>query len=403
MDTDSLVLFLGLIFLLGYLGGLIANRVGLPKVSGYVLVGIALSPTVTGIISEEFLTSATVIVDFALAMVAYSLGGHLKLKNILEQGKIIGLMTFGQGLGAFVFVATATLGFMVFYFPEFAFVDIAALAFLFAALSVTTAPAAVLATVHEYKSRGRFTTTLLAIVALDDALGLMGFALCVAIIKGFILDGGFSFPLVLDPVESILWSTVTGIVPGLVLVWALKHIQKKETLIILTMALFCLAFGTAQQLGLEPLFATMIMGMTVSNIYPGNAPFIFLEQNYETVVFAAFFVLAGAHIDIGLLVDYLPLAVLFVVFRIGGKWVGSYLGGVAAGAPKRFSRYMGLGLAPQAGVAIGLALYIERIPGVAQYAPIIINVIIANTAINEVVGPYLLKLALRHNHDIKGT
>jgi Kef-type K+ transport system membrane component KefB len=403
MDTPSLVLFLGLIFLLGYLGGLIANRVGLPKVSGYVLVGIALSPTVTGIISEEFLKSATVIVDFALAMVAYSLGGHLKLKGIKEQGKIIGLMTLGQGLGAFVFVAAATLVFMVFYFPEFAFVDIAALALLFAALSVSTAPAAVVATVHEYKSRGRFTTTLLAIVALDDALGLMGFAFCVALVKGFVLGTAFSFPLVLDPVESILWSTVTGIVAGLVLVWALQHIQKKETLIILTIALFCLAFGTTQQLGLEPLFATMVMGMTVSNIYPGDAPFIFLEKNYETVVFAAFFVLAGAHIDVGLLVDYLPLAVLFVAFRISGKWVGSYLGGVAAGAPKRFSRYMGLGLAPQAGVAIGLALYIERIPGVAQYAPIIINVIIAKTAINEVLGPYLLKLALRSNHDVKET
>ena len=403
MDTDSLVLFLGLIFLLGYLGGLIANRVGLPKVSGYVLVGIALSPTVTGIISEEFLKSATVIVDFALAMVAYSLGGHLKLKSIKEQGKVIGLMTLGQGMGAFVFVAAATLGFMAFYFPEFAFVDIAALAFLFAALSVTTAPAAVVATVHEYKSRGKFTSTLLTIVALDDALGLMGFALSVAIVKGFILGAGFSFPLVLDPVESILWSTVTGIVAGLALVWALQHIQKKETLIILTMALFCLAFGTAQQLGLEPLFAAMVMGMTVSNIYPGNAPFIFLEKNYETVVFAAFFVLAGAHIDINLLVDYFPLAILFVVFRISGKWVGSYLGGVASRAPKQFSRYMGLGLAPQAGIAIGLALYLERIPGVDQYAPIVINVIIANTAINEVVGPYLLKLALRKNHDIKGT
>jgi len=403
MDTPSLVLFLGLIFLLGYLGGLIANRLGLPKVSGYVLVGIALSPTVTGIISAEFLKSASVIVDFALAMVAYSLGGHLKFKSILKQGKVIGLMTLGQGAGAFVFVAAATLGFMVFYFPEFAFVDIAALAFLFAALSVSTAPAAVVATVHEYKSRGRFTSTLLAIVALDDALGLMGFAFCVALVKGFVLGAGFSFPLVLDPVESLLWSTATGIVAGLVLVWALKHIQKQETLVILTIALFCLAFGTAQQLGLEPLFATMVMGMTVSNIYPGDAPFIFLEKNYETVVFAAFFVLAGAHIDVGLLVDYLPLAVLFVAFRISGKWVGSYLGGVASGAPKRFSRYMGLGLAPQAGVAIGLALYIERIPGVAQYAPIIINVIIAKTAINEVLGPYLLKLALRHNYDVKGT
>jgi Kef-type K+ transport system membrane component KefB len=399
MNDLSLALVVGLIFFLGYLGGLLANRFGLPKVSGYVLVGMAMSPTVTGVISEEFLKAATIVVEFALAMVAYSLGGHLKLRKIWEQGKVIGIMTYGQGTGAFVFVSVATLGFMHFYYPEYAFVDIAALAFLFGALSVSTAPAATIATVYEYKARGRFTSALLAIVALDDALGLLGFALSIAIVKSFVTGAAVSFSLILEPVESLLWSTGLGLAAGLVLVWAMKYMQKREALVILTTALFCITFGAAQQLGFEPLFATMVMGMTVANTYPGDAPFIFIEKSYEAVVFAIFFVLAGAHIDVSLLVEYLPLAVLFVIFRMSGKWVGSYLGGVASGAPKGFSRYMGLGLAPQAGVAIGLALYIERIPGVAQYAPIAINVIIAKTAINEVLGPWLLKVALKKNRE----
>jgi NhaP-type Na+/H+ or K+/H+ antiporter len=173
METISLVLLLGLIFFLGALGGFAANRLGLPKVSGYVVVGIALSPTVTGVISEHFLRSATVIVDFALAMVAYSLGGHLCIEDIKKRGKIIGMMTVGQGVGAFLFVAAATAVFTYFYFPGFQPADTAALALLFGALSVSTAPAAVLATVHEYRAKGSFTTTLLTIVAVDDALGLI--------------------------------------------------------------------------------------------------------------------------------------------------------------------------------------------------------------------------------------
>jgi Kef-type K+ transport system membrane component KefB len=399
MENLSLVLLLGLIFFLGALGGLAANRLGLPRVSGYVVVGIVLSPTVTGVISEQVLRSASVVVDFALAMVAYSLGGHLCIEDIRRHGKVIGMMTVGQGLGAFLFVAAATLVFTYFYFPEFLPADMAALALLFGALSVSTAPAAVVATVHEYRAKGSFTSTLLAIVAVDDALGLIGFALSVAFVKSFVLGVDRSIWMVVEPVESLIFSTALGAAAGLVLSRIFRRTHRKETFAILTFASFCLTFGAAQQMGLEPLFATMVMGVTVANTHLGDAPFMLLEEDYEEVVLAVFFVLAGAHIDVNVLVAYLPLAVLFVAFRMSGKWAGSYLGGVASGAPKRFSRYMGLGLAPQAGVAIGLALYVGRIPGLELYAPIAINVIIAKTAINEVLGPWLLKVALKKNRE----
>jgi Kef-type K+ transport system membrane component KefB len=205
--------------------------------------------------------------------------------------------------------------------------------------------------------------------------------------------------MMVEPVESLVFSTALGAAAGLVLSRIFKRTHRRETFAILTFASFCLTFGAAQQLGLEPLFATMVMGVTVANIYVNDAPFMILEEDYEEVVLAVFFVLAGAHIDVNVLVAYLPLAVLFVAFRMSGKWAGSYLGGVASDAPRDFSRYMGLGLAPQAGVAIGLALYIGRIPGLEPYAPIAINVIIAKTAINEVLGPWLLKVALKRTHE----
>jgi Kef-type K+ transport system membrane component KefB len=398
----SVTLLIAVIFSLGYLGGLLANRVGLPKVSGFVLSGILLSPSVTGIISRDFLDSATVVVDLALAMVAYSLGGHLNFVSIRRHGKSITFMTIGQGLGAYLFVGISSLVFMYFYYPSFSTVDLLSLAILFGALSFSTAPAATVATIHEYKACGTFTSCVLAVVALDDALGLFVFALSVAVVKGLVLGSNPSLASLVEPLVSLLWSLGIGFCAGLAFVWLIKFIEKRDTLVITTVAFFCLSFGLAQQFGLEPLLATMALGITIANIYPGDVPFRFLEKNYETMVFAIFFVLAGAHIEVGLLVDYFPLAILFVMFRMSGKWAGAYVGGTLSKAPRLYSRYMGLALAPQAGIAIGLALYLGRIPLLEQYAAIAINVIIAKTAINEILGPWLLKLALTRTGEVPG-
>lgn len=377
------------------MGGLLANRLGLPKVSGYVLVGIIMSPTVTGIISHEFIKSSSVVIDFALAMVAYDLGGNLRWKALKKYSKSILYITFGQGVVAYVFVAIGTLIFISLFFHQFTSRETLVLAFVFGALSLSTAPAATVAIVHEYKARGDFTSMLLTVVALDDALGLMGFALTIAFIKIFILGSGSSFSSFTEPFIILSSSTLLGILSGLVLIWLLKYLYKKESVIITTVAFFCLSFGMAQQFALEPLLTTMVLGMTVANIFPGNEPFMYLERNYEPVVFAIFFVLAGAHIDISLFVDYFPLAIVFAVCRLSGKWVGAFAGSVLSETPKKISRYMGFGLAPQAGIAIGLALFLERIPAVEHYSAIAINVIIAKTAINEIIGPYLLKFALK--------
>lgn len=389
-----LILLLGLIFALGYLGGLLANKAGLPKVSGYVLVGIVLSPTVTGVISHESLKSSSVVVDFALAMVAYALGGSLRLKTLQRHKKDIFYVTFGETAGAYVFVAFGTFLMMDLFNLWPVRNDFLPLALLFGAISLSTAPAATIATVHEYKAKGSFTSTLLAIVALDDAVGLLVFTLVVAFLSNDVLGSGLALVVIVEPVLSILFSSGLGIFAGLVLVWLLKYIQKKETLVIMTVAIFCLTFGMARHLSLEPLFTTMVLGVTVANIYPGEEPFILIEKNYETIVLAVFFVLAGAHIDITILKDYILLAVAFVVLRISGKCAGSYAGGMVSRSNPNIRRYMGVALVPQAGIAIGLALYLERIPALEQFSAMVINVIIANAAVNEVIGPWLLKTVL---------
>jgi Kef-type K+ transport system membrane component KefB len=380
---------------LGYLGGLLVNRIGLPKVSGYVFIGILLSPTVTGVISHEFVKSSSVIVDFALAMVAYILGGNLRCSDLKKRSKSIFYVTIGQGVGAYVFVAVGTLIFLHLDFFDFAPRDIVALAFIFGALSLSTAPAATVATVHEYKAKGDFPSMLFAVVALDDALGLMGFALTIAFVKNFILDAAVTVPSLIEPFVTLLFSALLGISTGLVLIWLLKYVREKNTVVIFTIAFFCLTFGFAQQFNLEPLFATMLLGVTVANVIPGERPFMYVEKGYEVVVFAIFFVLAGAHIDLSLLVEYFPLAIVFAIFRLSGKWAGSFAGGMLSATPKKTSKYIGLALAPQAGIAIGLALFLERIPAVEQYSVIAINVIVAKTAINEIIGPYMLKFALK--------
>ena len=189
----SVLLILGLIFFFGYLGGLLVNRIGLPKISGYVLVGIIHSPSVTGIISNEFLKSYSVIVDFALAMVAFDLGGHLRWNNLKRHKASIISILLGEGAGAFVSVMLGTFIFMKLLFPAFTINDIFLFSIIFGALSLSSAPAATVATIHEYRARGMLTSTLLAVVALDDALGILVFALTLAFIKVFVLGSSPSF------------------------------------------------------------------------------------------------------------------------------------------------------------------------------------------------------------------
>ncbi len=266
---------------------------------------------------------------------------------------------------------------------------------IFGALSISTAPAATIATIHEYRAKGTLTSTILAIVALDDALGILVFALCLAFIKTFILGSGFSILFIAEPLLKLIFSTILGGLIGLVLIRILKMKIEREAIIVITVAFFCLSFGMARQFALEPLFTTMVLGITVANIFPETKPFEYLEIDYEPLVLAVFFVLAGAHIDFSLFIEYLPLAIVFVIFRLSGKWIGAYIGGALSSTPNNITKYIGLGLAPQAGIAIGLVLYLQRMPALAEYSAVAINVIIAKTAINEIIGPYLLKFALK--------
>ncbi len=392
----SHLLQIGLIFFLGFAGAIAANKLGLPRVSGYIIVGMILAPSMTGIITPAFLKESTLIVDFSLSMVAFCLGGTLGLRNIMRHGRAITLITLGQAAGAYVFVSVAAFSLMGVWFGEFTMSDVVIMSLVFGALSLSTAPAATFATVHEYKASGTFTSTLLAVVALDDALGLMIFSLTLAFINTLINGGAHTLASLAHPLLSIFSSMAIGGILGLTLVIALRFINRKETLIITIVTFFTLSYGIAQTLHLEPLLCAMSVGMTVANLYEDNLPFRILEGNFEPVVLAIFFVLAGAHINLGVLLEYLPLAMIFVCFRIGGKVIGAVLGGKLAGESRAFSRNMGLALAPQAGIAIGLALYLSRLESFAPYAVITMNVILASTAVNEVLGPWLLKVSL-HN------
>jgi len=374
---------------------MLANRIGLPKVSGYVLVGIILSPSVTGIISYDFLKSSSVIIDFALAMIAFDLGGNLRWNNLKKNKTSILFITFGQGAGAFIFVMLGTFIFMKLLFPLYTVNDIFIFSIIFGALSLSTAPAAIMATIHEYRARGPLTSMLLAIVALDDAIGILVFVMTLAFIKFFVLASTPSISYFTEPFLSLTYSTLLGVSVGLVLFSILKNKIEREAVIIITVAFFCISFGLARQFGLEPLFTTMVLGMTIANLFPDTKPFEYLEIDYEPIVLAVFFVLAGAHIDISLVIEYFPLAIVFVIFRLSGKWIGSFIGGILSSTPRDISKYIGYGLAPQAGIAIGLALYLQRMPALEQYSVIVINVIIAKTAINEIIGPYMLKVALK--------
>jgi len=390
----NLILALGIIVIAGFLGSLAAGKLKFPRVTGYIIIGVLLSPSLLNIIDAETVGNLDIITDIALGFIAYLIGGSLKTESLRGLGKSITWITLFQSLGAWFLVALflAILGHLVipgqtfwqFYFP---------IALIIGAISCATAPAATMAIISEYKARGPLTTTLLAVVALDDAIAVLAFAIASGICQPLV--GGMNshsfYQMLVVPSLHIFESVGLGIVFGIALMYISRLVRTRELLLVVIFGAIMLCVGLTRYLGISSILASMVVGFIIVNKVKRKEMFLVVEEIGE-VLYAMFFVLAGLHFDLSVLKVAGILALLIVLTRCMGKYFGTRIGAQISHAPETVKKYLGFALLPQAGVAIGLTfLAALEFP---SFGAIILNGVLASVIINELITPPLTKYAI---------
>jgi Kef-type K+ transport system membrane component KefB len=400
----NLMLGLTVILLTGLAFGKLSKILNIPNVTGYLLGGFLIGPGLLtlifsdfpGIIGTDFIHALKIIADIELAFIAFSIGAEFKIEYLKRLGPAPIIIAFLESFFAVVFI---TLGLIMFGFPLY-------IALAFGAVGGATAPAATVMVIRQFKAKGPLTEMIYSVVAIDDASGLIFFGIVTAIIK--IITGqstGNLGWLIVLPVIEIIASILFGLILGYGLKLLIQWFTGRGNRISVVVALLFFAIGFARFVnveygfGLSSLMAGMAMGTIFTNTSKHVDQVMPLVERITPPFVILFFVLAGADIQLNnFSLAAIAILVIYLVFRVGGKIFGSFLGARIAKAGKQVERYLGFGLLPQGGIALGLSiLMLDIIPpelGLPYDGGLLRVVIIGAVFVSEIFGPILLKEVL---------
>ena len=397
MITNTL-LALGIAMATGLLFTRIIKLVKLPNVTAYLIAGLLIGPSVIGLVGKESVKSFDIIVTLALGFIAFSIGGEFKLSTLKRLGKNVTVITAVQASGAVlvtfaVLLVAGLLGWLgENYMP---------LVFTLSAIATATAPAATLLVVRQYKAHGPVTETLLPVVAMDDAFGLMIFSIFMAIAQA--LASGTAptaKSMLLEPLIEIVLSPLIGFALGLIVALCTRWFKSRANRLCLCVTATVIGTALAQIWNLSSLLLCMMIGAVMANL--GKDVDRVLEGNdrWTPPIFMLFFVISGADLDLSVLPTVGILGVLYIIARSIGKYFGERLGACIVKADANVRKWLGFTLFPQAGVAVGMAqIALTRLPG--EMGAKVQAVVLCATLIYEIVGPVLTKMALSKAGEIE--
>jgi Kef-type K+ transport system membrane component KefB len=399
------LLYLGISIAAGYLLGELVSHVGLPRVSGYILAGLALNPKITGIVPLSFVNGVDPVINLSLAVLTFAVGGTLALAPLRELGKKIILLALGEAELSALLVILGSIAVFPFILRDFGSfkTQLVPFALMLGALASPTDPSATLAVIHQYKARGVVSFSIMASAALDDALGILNFSVAIVVASILITHASKGFGAVLEPVLAILGAVALGIASGALFHWVPRWFRSQSDglLLVVLFGLLASCYGVATVFNLDQLLATMSMGIVVVNVGADRTKvFRLLEEYIEPLVFVVFFTVSGMLLDVQVLFHYFPVVLLFVVFRTAGKLGGAYVGALVGRSAPVVRRYAGWGLIPQGGIVIGLALLFQQDPAFSTISNILLSVIIGSTVIHELLGPLTAKVAIVKSGEI---
>lgn len=391
------------------LAGLLMSRVikplKLPAVTAYLIAGLLIGPfilgrlgiTGLGFASMESVASYGVISDAALGFIAFAIGNEFRLSQLRETGKQATVIGILQALAATVLV-DITLVAVSLAMPDKLPMPAA---ICLGAIAAATAPAATLMVVRQYKAKGPLTEILLPIVALDDAVGLIIFAVSFGIAKAMVSGQIDIISVIVNPLIEIVCSLILGAISGWIftVMEQFFHSNSKRTALSVTFVLMTVAFSQLEfeigpvRIGFSSLLTCMMLGTVFCNLCDFSAELMDKTDAWTTPLFILFFVLSGAELDLSVFSDIaiVLIGIAYILSRSAGKYIGAFGSSKLVGCSPTIQKYLGITLLPQAGVALGMSVTVQQLGAEGM---LVRNIVLFSVLIYELVGPMLTKLAL---------
>ena len=388
MEINQLT-YIALIIIFALLAGKVAKKLKLPNVTGYLVIGLLVGPYGLGILSKDVISGFAIVSEMALGFIAFSIGAEFKLKYLKKVGKAPVVIAIFEAVTAVILVDVVLL--ILGY-------DLT-LSLCIGAIASATAAASTLMVVKQYKASGPVTRTLLPVVAIDDAVALMAFGISIAIAKTVSSGGdGSLLKTLLDPVIEIFGGLLFGAILGFIHAQLVKWYTGRGNRLALTCALIFFCIGVSDMWGFSSLLACMMMSAVFVNMSSISDKIFEPIERTTPPIYMMFFVISGASLDITIIPKIGLIGVVYIVFRVLGKMLGSYIGATISHAEPVVKKYLGLTLVPQEGVAIGLVTV--AMGAVPEYGNTIQTVVLCGIVVYELLGPLITKLALKAAKEI---
>lgn len=365
----------------GVVVGKLFHSFKLPDVSGQVIVGILIGL----FLNESQLNSVSCFSDIALGVMTFSIGLHLKYKVLHNSGSRILNLAIFDTLFCFISVLLV-LRFFINTLP------LAAILVL-AAISVATAPGTIISLIQKKYSRGVLTKTLVGVVAFNNFSTIIVFEICMFAGRQFAGDGTAAFG-VLNSFFLIAATIVYGIVSGFVVSFLTKHQHGKGDIFSTIAIMIIFNIVVCNYLGLSHLLVNLILGIVFCNSSYHTQKVTDSLENITGILFAVFFTLAGTHLDLSQFKVVGAAGAAFILTRAVAKCLGVFTASRLFKYPKVIANFLGMGLLPQAGLAIGLVMSLRKIPAFADVAPTMTAIVLAAVAANELIGPFITSLSI---------
>ncbi len=406
--TLSVALFSGLML------SRLAKKLQLPAVTAYLVAGVLIGPFCLGalgveglgFVSSESVEALSLISDVALGFIAFSIGNEFRLSQLKAIGRQATVIGIFQAIFT-TLVVDAVLIALHFAMPNTLPLGTA---ILLGAVASATAPAATLMVVRQYKAKGPVTDTLLPVVALDDAVGLILFSVSFGISKALIVGKISLISVLVQPLLEVALSLALGTAMGFLFTFCEQFFHSRSKRLSMSVAFVFVTVAISmfhKQVGpiaisFSPLLSCMMLGTIFCNACDFSEDLMDRVERWTAPLFVLFFVMSGAKLDLSVVanVSVVLVGFVYILFRCAGKYYGAGLAAAWTKAPKQVRTYLGITLFPQAGVALGMANMAVEDVTLGSVGIMVANITLFSVLIYEMVGPYLTKMALMHAGEI---
>ncbi len=377
-------LYVSLLLLVGLTGGWLTSKINLPSVTGYILSGLILGPSVLNIITGDVYNSLGFVNELALGILAISVGTELHRDMIKRLGRDLTILSVANTLLSFALTTAFTyfLGLPITY------------ALVLGALSMTVSPSGVVSMVKETRARGEMTQTLLGLVAFDNLITIIVFGIVVAFVTSVGNTDANNLTLILSVFLDIIFAGLIGLGVGLFVAFFIRQMLPNDRLLVIIGAAILFNSGIATVLTLSPILINIVAGATITNLTNRRGLVSEVISRMELPIFVVFLTLAGAHLDIAIFARVGLIGMAYIGGRLIGKVLGAFAASHVTSLSQKSRQNIGLSLLPQAGIAIGLATIAEQsVPGAKG---VLTGVVLTGVVFFEIVGPLILARALKN-------